>query len=215
MYGRGLRRRLPTMLKGDPARIRMVYSLMFSLPGTPVLFYGEEIGMGEDLSAKGRSAVRSPMQWNDTENGGFSPPPRRTSWHRSWTATSGRRTSTRPRRRGMRSRCGTSWPPSSSATGRAPNWDGATSNSSSTLPRKCCCTSVPGPAPRWSWPTISGRSQPRWPRAWPGRGSEGRVRGRFPAGPAGRRGYWAGGRRRIRTGAGPLRLPLVPGPESG
>jgi glycosidase len=72
MYGRGLRRRLPTMLKGDPARIRMVYSLMFSLPGTPVLFYGEEIGMGEDLRVKGRSAVRSPMQWDDAENGGFS-----------------------------------------------------------------------------------------------------------------------------------------------
>jgi trehalose synthase len=75
MYGRGLRRRLPTMLKGDPARIRMVYSLMFSLPGTPVLFYGEEIGMGEDLRAKGRSAVRSPMQWDDAENGGFSAAP--------------------------------------------------------------------------------------------------------------------------------------------
>lgn len=75
MYGRGLRRRLPTMLDGDPARIRMVYSLMFSLPGTPVLFYGEEIGMGEDLRAKGRSAVRSPMQWNDTANGGFSTAP--------------------------------------------------------------------------------------------------------------------------------------------
>ena len=75
MYGRGLRRRLPTMLNGDPARIRMVYSLMFALPGTPVLFYGEEIGMGEDLAAKGRSAVRSPMQWNDSENGGFSTAP--------------------------------------------------------------------------------------------------------------------------------------------
>jgi trehalose synthase len=75
MYGRGLRRRLPTMLGGDPARIRMVYSLMFSLPGTPVLFYGEEIGMGEDLRAKGRSAVRSPMQWDDTRNGGFSTAP--------------------------------------------------------------------------------------------------------------------------------------------
>jgi glycosidase len=75
MYGRGLRRRLPTMLKGDPARIRMVYSLMFSLPGTPVLFYGEEIGMGEDLRVKGRSAVRSPMQWDDAENGGFSTAP--------------------------------------------------------------------------------------------------------------------------------------------
>lgn len=72
MYGRGLRRRLPTMLNGDPARIRMVYSLLFSLPGTPVLFYGEEIGMGENLEIKGRGAVRSPMQWNDTQNGGFS-----------------------------------------------------------------------------------------------------------------------------------------------
>lgn len=77
MYGRGLRRRLPTMLDGDPARIRMVYSLMFSLPGTPVLFYGEELGMGEDLRADGRSAVRSPMQWNDTANGGFSTAPER------------------------------------------------------------------------------------------------------------------------------------------
>ncbi|MCY1213034.1 Trehalose synthase/amylase TreS [compost metagenome] len=75
MYGRGLRRRLPPMLDGDPARIRMVYSLMFSLPGTPVLFYGEELGMGEDLRAKGRSAVRSPMQWTDTANGGFSTAP--------------------------------------------------------------------------------------------------------------------------------------------
>jgi glycosidase len=49
LYGRGLRRRLPTMLGGDQDRIGMVYSLLFALPGTPVLFYGEEIGMGEDL----------------------------------------------------------------------------------------------------------------------------------------------------------------------
>jgi glycosidase len=45
---------------------------MFSLPGTPVLFYGEEIGMGEDLRQKGRAAVRTPMQWNSEKNGGFS-----------------------------------------------------------------------------------------------------------------------------------------------
>ena len=63
VYGRGLRRRLPPMLDGDPRRIRMVYSLLFSLPGTPVLFYGEEIGMGENLDAPGRLAVRTPMQW--------------------------------------------------------------------------------------------------------------------------------------------------------
>ena len=72
IYGRGLRRRLPPMLGGDAERIRMVYSLMFSLPGTPVLFYGEEIGMGEDLRQKSRAAVRTPMQWNSTKNGGFS-----------------------------------------------------------------------------------------------------------------------------------------------
>jgi maltose alpha-D-glucosyltransferase/alpha-amylase len=72
LYGRGLRRRLPPMLDGDPARIRMVYSLLFSLPGTPVLFYGEEIGMGENLAAEGRHAVRTPMQWTGGTNGGFS-----------------------------------------------------------------------------------------------------------------------------------------------
>jgi glycosidase len=63
LYGRGLRRRLPPMLGGDQRCIRMVYSLLFSLPGTPVLYYGEEIGMGEDLSLPGRFAVRSDMDW--------------------------------------------------------------------------------------------------------------------------------------------------------
>jgi trehalose synthase len=72
LYGRGLRRRLPPMLDGDDRRIRMVYSLLFSLPGTPVLFYGEEIGMAEDLRAEGRLAVRTPMQWAPRRNGGFS-----------------------------------------------------------------------------------------------------------------------------------------------
>ena len=53
LYGRGLRRRLPTMLGGDQRRLRMAYSLMFALPGTPTLFYGEEIGMGENLADRG------------------------------------------------------------------------------------------------------------------------------------------------------------------
>ena len=52
------------MLGGDQRRIRMVYSLLFSLPGTPVLFYGEEVGMGEDLDLPGRFAVRSDMDWD-------------------------------------------------------------------------------------------------------------------------------------------------------
>jgi trehalose synthase len=71
LYGRGLRRRLPPMLGGDQRRIRMVYSLAFSLPGTPVLFYGEEIGMAENLAIEGRYSVRAPMQWSDDPNGGF------------------------------------------------------------------------------------------------------------------------------------------------
>ncbi|MBA2280604.1 MAG: alpha-amylase family protein [Acidimicrobiia bacterium] len=75
VYGRGLRRRLPPMLDGDQARLRLAYSLLFSLPGTPVLFYGEEIGMGEELSAHGRSAVRTPMQWSDEPGAGFSTAP--------------------------------------------------------------------------------------------------------------------------------------------
>ncbi|HWH97231.1 MAG TPA: alpha-amylase family protein [Pseudolysinimonas sp.] len=72
IYGRGITRRLPTMLDGDPRRIRMVYSLLFSLPGTPVLFYGEEIGMGENPEIAGRGSVRTPMQWDASPTGGFS-----------------------------------------------------------------------------------------------------------------------------------------------
>lgn len=72
LFGRGLRRRLPPMVDGDPRRLRMVYSLLFALPGTPVLFYGEEIGMGENLDVPGRMSVRTPMQWTPGRNGGFS-----------------------------------------------------------------------------------------------------------------------------------------------
>jgi trehalose synthase len=72
LFGRGLRRRLPSMFDGDPQRIRLAYSLLFSLPGTPVLFYGEEIGMAENLAIEGRLSVRAPMQWADERNGGFS-----------------------------------------------------------------------------------------------------------------------------------------------
>jgi maltose alpha-D-glucosyltransferase/alpha-amylase len=75
LYGRGIRRRLAPMLGGDPRRLELAYSLMFSLPGTPVLWYGEEIGMSEDLSLQERNSVRTPMQWSGEENGGFSSAP--------------------------------------------------------------------------------------------------------------------------------------------
>lgn len=70
--GIGIRRRLPPMVAGDPRILKLVYALLFSLPGTPVLFYGEEIGLGENLKMEGREAVRPPMQWSNCGNGGFS-----------------------------------------------------------------------------------------------------------------------------------------------
>jgi maltose alpha-D-glucosyltransferase/alpha-amylase len=71
LYDRGIRRRLAPML-GDRRRIELAYSLMFSLPGTPVLRYGDEIGMGDNLALKERTTVRTPMQWSGERNAGFS-----------------------------------------------------------------------------------------------------------------------------------------------
>lgn len=76
LYDRGIRRRLLPMLGGDERRARMAFSLMFSLPGTPVIWYGDEIGMGDDLTLKERESVRTPMQWSAEQNGGFSRAPR-------------------------------------------------------------------------------------------------------------------------------------------
>src|SRR5437762_6820717 len=71
LYERGIRRRLASMLDGDRDRLEMAYSLQFTLRGTPVLRYGEEIGMGEDLSLPDRQDIRTPMQWSSTPHGGF------------------------------------------------------------------------------------------------------------------------------------------------
>jgi maltose alpha-D-glucosyltransferase/alpha-amylase len=72
VYDRGIRRRLLPMLKGDRRRWELAYSLLFTLPGTPVIRYGDELGMGDDLSLPERSAIRTPMQWSNDKNGGFS-----------------------------------------------------------------------------------------------------------------------------------------------
>jgi maltose alpha-D-glucosyltransferase/alpha-amylase len=72
LYGRGIRRRLAPMLSGDRRHIELAYALQFSMPGTPVIRYGEEIGMAENLTLPGRDALRTPMQWDDGPNGGFS-----------------------------------------------------------------------------------------------------------------------------------------------
>jgi len=75
IFGRGIRRRLASMLGKDRKKMELAHSLLFTLPGTPVLRYGEEIGMGEDLSMEGRSSVRTVMQWANEKNGGFSTAP--------------------------------------------------------------------------------------------------------------------------------------------
>ena len=71
LYGRGIRRRLAPMLGGDRRRLELAYSLMLTLPGTPVIRYGDEIGMGDDLRLPERNCARTPMQWSTEPNAGF------------------------------------------------------------------------------------------------------------------------------------------------
>jgi maltose alpha-D-glucosyltransferase/alpha-amylase len=71
LYGRGLRRRLAAMLQGDRRRMELVFALMLGLPGTPVYWYGDELGMGDLLSLPDRAPVRTPMQWSAEAHAGF------------------------------------------------------------------------------------------------------------------------------------------------
>ncbi|MCC8978876.1 alpha-amylase family protein [Bradyrhizobium acaciae] len=71
LYDRGIRRRLAPMLGGDRRRLELAYSLMCTLPGTPVIRYGDEIAMGDDLSLPERNCARTPMQWSTEAHGGF------------------------------------------------------------------------------------------------------------------------------------------------
>ena len=68
----GIRRRLATLLDNNRRRIELLNSLLFSLPGTPVIYYGDEIGMGDNIYLGDRNGVRTPMQWNGDRNAGFS-----------------------------------------------------------------------------------------------------------------------------------------------
>lgn len=71
LYDRGIRRRLAPMLEGDRRRLELAYSLMMTLPGTPVIRYGDEIGMGDDLKLPERNCARTPMQWSTEPQAGF------------------------------------------------------------------------------------------------------------------------------------------------
>src|SRR6201994_3764846 len=72
LYDRGIRRRLAPMLGGDRRRLELAYSLMCTLPGTPVIRYGDELGMGDNLDLPERNCARTPMQWSTEPQGGFS-----------------------------------------------------------------------------------------------------------------------------------------------
>ncbi|MGH8271103.1 MAG: maltose alpha-D-glucosyltransferase [Gammaproteobacteria bacterium] len=68
----GIRRRLAPLMDNDRSRIELMNALLFSMPGTPVLYYGDEIGMGDNVFLGDRDGVRTPMQWSPDRNGGFS-----------------------------------------------------------------------------------------------------------------------------------------------
>ena len=68
----GIRRRLAPLLDNNRLRIELLNSILFSFPGTPILYYGDEIGMGDNIELGDRNGVRTPMQWNGEKNAGFS-----------------------------------------------------------------------------------------------------------------------------------------------
>jgi maltose alpha-D-glucosyltransferase/alpha-amylase len=72
LYDRGIRRRMAPMLGGDRRRIELALSLLFTLPGTPMIQYGDEIGIWDDLSLPERECARTAMQWSSDHYGGFS-----------------------------------------------------------------------------------------------------------------------------------------------
>src|SRR5688500_19197291 len=71
----GIRRRLAPLLGNDRRRIELLNALLCSLPGTPVIYYGDEIGMGDNIYLGDRDGVRTPMQWGPDRNAGFSAAP--------------------------------------------------------------------------------------------------------------------------------------------
>jgi maltose alpha-D-glucosyltransferase / alpha-amylase len=68
----GLRRRLAPLLRDDRRRLELMHALLFALPGTPVMYYGDEIRMGDNIFLRDRDSVRTPMQWSSDRNSGFS-----------------------------------------------------------------------------------------------------------------------------------------------
>jgi len=68
----GIRRRLAPLMNGDMCKVELLYAILFSLSGAPIIYYGDEIGMGDNIWLQDRDGVRTPMQWSDGKNAGFS-----------------------------------------------------------------------------------------------------------------------------------------------
>jgi len=81
IYESGIRRRLVPLLHGNRKMLELAYSLMFSQPGVPLIRFGEELGMGDNLALEARNSVRTPMQWSDDSNAGFTTNERHTPVH--------------------------------------------------------------------------------------------------------------------------------------
>ncbi len=72
ILNKGIRRRLAPLMENDTRKIELLHAILFTLPGSPVIYYGDEIGMGDNVYLGDRNGVRTPMQWNDNKNAGFS-----------------------------------------------------------------------------------------------------------------------------------------------
>ena len=103
----GIRRRLAPLMENSRPRIELLTGLLLSLPGTPVLYYGDEIGMGDNIYLGDRNSVRTPMQWTADRNAGFShaDPARLYRAGRSWTRSTAIRRSTSKPTSATRTRC--------------------------------------------------------------------------------------------------------------
>ena len=103
----GIRRRLAPLMENSRRRIELMNSLLLSLPGTPIVYYGDEIGMGDNVYLGDRNGVRTPMQWSSDRNAGFSraDPAAAVRASRSWIRCTATRRSTSRRRSVRRSHC--------------------------------------------------------------------------------------------------------------
>ena len=156
-FGRGIRRRVPSMLDGERDRMELLYSLLFALPGIPVLLYGEEVGLGDDQRVEGRGAVRVAMQWTPGPDAGFTTgdPAVPLVTQGPFGAGPGERGRPAPR---SPSRCSTGWSGPSGPARSCPSSAGGPARCSTPTYRPCWLSAATGKAEE-SWSSTT--SDPR------------------------------------------------------